>query len=72
MNYIYAAFIGVIQGITEFLPVSSSGHLVILHKFIELPIKNELAFDVALHFATLSAVIYFFRKDILIILKDWL
>ncbi len=71
MNYLLAAFVGAIQGITEFLPVSSSGHLVLLHKFLELPIKNEIAFDVALHFATLIAVMYFFRKDIVAILKDW-
>ena len=47
MQYINAAIFGIIQGITEFLPISSSGHLAILHKIIDLPYeKNELGFDV--------------------------
>ncbi len=64
MDYLNAIIFGVIQGITEFLPVSSSGHLVVLHKLILLPVKNELAFDVVLHSATLLAVVWFFRADI--------
>lgn len=72
MDYINAIIFGIIQGITEFLPISSSGHLVILHKFLNLPIKNELAFDVVLHSATLLAVIWFFRNDVLKLLKSWL
>ncbi|MDP3043427.1 MAG: undecaprenyl-diphosphatase UppP [bacterium] len=72
MDYIYAVIFGVIQGITEFLPISSSGHLVILHKFIDLSLKNELAFDVALHLAAVLAVVWFFREDILRLLKSWL
>lgn len=59
-----AIIFGATQGITEFLPISSSGHLLVLHNFFDLPIKNELAFDVALHFSSLLAVILFFRKDI--------
>lgn len=65
MNYIIAILFGFIQGITEFLPVSSSGHLVILHKFFSLPITDELTFDVFLHFASFLAVVFFFRKDVL-------
>ncbi len=65
MDYFNAIIFGIIQGITEFLPVSSSGHLVVLHKFISLPVKSELAFDVTLHFATLLAVVWFFRADII-------
>ncbi len=72
MDYIYAIIFGIIQGVTEFLPISSSGHLVILHKFIDLPVKNELAFDVVLHLATLLAVVWFFREDISRLLKSWL
>lgn len=71
LNYIIAALFGIVQGITEFLPISSSGHLVLLHNFINIPISNELVFDVSLHFATLLAVVYFFRKDILLLAKDW-
>lgn len=72
MNYINAIIFGLVQGITEFLPISSSGHLVILHNFISLPIKDELAFDVFLHLATLIAVVWFFRKLVLRLLKSWL
>ena len=71
MQYINAAIFGIVQGITEFLPISSSGHLAILHKIIDLPYrKNELGFDVALHLASLLAVILFFRKDILLLVKS--
>jgi undecaprenyl-diphosphatase len=72
MNYINAIIFGAIQGLTEFLPVSSSGHLVILHEFLVIPISNELVFDVLLHFATLLAVLCFFRKDIWTLFLAWL
>jgi len=72
INYFYSAIFGIIQGITEFLPISSSGHLIILHNFITLPISNEMAFDVILHFGSLLAVIYFFRKDIASLFLSWL
>lgn len=70
-DYISAAIFGLVQGVTEFLPISSSGHLVVLHKFIDLPINNEIAFDVFLHLATLFAVLLFFRKDIFLLIKSW-
>lgn len=72
INYVNAVVFGIIQGITEFLPISSSGHLVILHKFISLPIQDELTFDIILHIATLIAVIWFFRKDVWRLLKAWI
>lgn len=72
MNYITAIIFGIIQGLTEFLPVSSSGHLVILHRIAVLPIKNEAAFDLALHFATLIALLIFFKKEILLLIISWL
>jgi len=71
MDYVVAIFFGIIQGLTEFLPVSSSGHLIILHEIFKLPIENEMAFDVVLHFATLLAVLFFFRKDIYHLIKSW-
>ncbi len=71
MSYIYSAIFGFVQGITEFLPISSSGHLVILHEFISLPIKNEIIFDVIMHLATLFAVLWFFRQEIGQLLKSW-
>jgi undecaprenyl-diphosphatase len=64
MDYLSAAVFGIVQGLTEFLPVSSSGHLVILHGMLEIPTGSEMLFDVVLHFATLLAVMWFFRSDI--------
>lgn len=72
MDLINAIIYGAVQGVTEFLPISSSGHLVLLHKLIPLPITNELAFDIALHLATLFAVSYVLRKEIANIIKSWL
>lgn len=72
MDYINAVIFGIVQGLTEFLPVSSSGHLVILHKYVSLPINNELVFDVILHLSTILAVILFFRKDIVLLFNSWL
>jgi len=64
-DFLSAAVFGIVQGLTEFLPVSSSGHLVLLHRFLRIPAGDDLVFDVTLHFATLLAVMWFFRKDIL-------
>ena len=58
--YLYSIVAGVLQGITEFLPVSSSGHLVILHDILNFNIGDSLAFDVSLHLGTSLAVIIFF------------
>ncbi len=61
-------FLGIVQGLTEFLPVSSSGHLVILQKLLGIQ-SNQIAISVILHLGTLLAVIIFFRKDILDLFK---
>lgn len=71
MYYLSSVIYGLVQGITEFLPVSSSGHLVLLHKIIPSPDINELAFDVILHLATLIAVLIYFFPDIIKIIKDF-
>ncbi|OGF27606.1 undecaprenyl-diphosphatase UppP [Candidatus Falkowbacteria bacterium RIFOXYB2_FULL_47_14] len=72
MMYINAIIFGIVQGITEFLPVSSSGHLVVLHELIALPIDNEAVFDVTLHLATLFAVIYFLRVEVWRLITGWI
>lgn len=58
-----ALVLGVVQGLTEFLPVSSSAHLVLVPYFAGWP-KPDLAFDVALHLGTLAAVVWHFRADL--------
>lgn len=58
-----AIILGIIQGITEFFPVSSSGHLVIFQALFGMK-EPQLAFDIFLHFGTLVSIIVFFHKDI--------
>lgn len=64
MQYLLAIFAGLVQGIAEFLPISSSGHLIIFHDIFRLDFFDDKFFDVSLHLATLLAVIIFFRRDI--------
>ena len=68
MTLIEAVASGVVQGLTEFLPVSSSGHLVILHGLFGVS-EPAIFFDICLHGATLAAVVYFFRAEIAGIIK---
>ena len=72
MNIFMAAFLGLIQGLTEFLPVSSSGHLSILQNLFKLDYaeSEHLLFDVLLHVGTLAAVFVFYWKDIRTMVKD--
>lgn len=72
MNWFYAIFLGLIQGVTEFLPVSSSGHLSIFQNLFGLynPEEINLLFDVMLHLGTLVAVFVAFWSDIVDILKE--
>jgi undecaprenyl-diphosphatase len=67
-----ALLLGVTQGITEFLPVSSSGHLVIFRDLLALDDQYALAFDAVLHLATLAAVITYFHKDLWILVQTFL
>ena len=64
MTWVQAAFLGIVQGLTEFLPVSSSGHLVLFQTLLgfEDPL---VAFDVVLHLGTLIAVFIYFWKDLM-------
>jgi undecaprenyl-diphosphatase len=63
---IYQAIVlAIIQGLAEFIPVSSSGHLIIVRRLLgwnELSPANELTFDVALHFGTLLSLLFYFRR----------
>ncbi|NPA49487.1 MAG: undecaprenyl-diphosphatase UppP [Thermodesulfobacteria bacterium] len=62
MTHFEALFLGVLQGVTEFLPISSSGHLVLAEKFFAIE-GGGLAFDVFLHLGTLLAVLIYFWRD---------
>lgn len=70
MTVIEGAVLGLIQGLTEFLPVSSSGHLVIGQTLFGLE-GDHLAFDVFVHGATLLAVLVYFRSRLIAILRGW-
>lgn len=63
MSISNALLLGLIQGITEFLPISSSGHLILAERFLGLPVETLKSFDVALHAGTLIAIVIYFRKD---------
>lgn len=64
MTYFFAILAGVVQGLTEFLPISSTGHLIILEHIFNISQKEfGLAFDASLHLGTLLAVLTFFFKD---------
>ncbi len=67
-DFIAAFLLAVIQGITEWLPISSSGHLVIFEHLLSY--NGGLFFEVALHFGTLMAVFVYFGKDIVDIVRD--
>jgi undecaprenyl-diphosphatase len=73
MLIIQAIVLGVIQGLTEFIPISSSAHLVIVPWLFGWtdPAINGLTFDVALHLGTLVAIIAFFAKDWLRLIAAW-
>ena len=66
MTIFEALFLGLIQGFTEFFPVSSSTHLTLAKAFLGLPLDGHtVLFDLACHFGTFSAALYMFRRDIL-------
>lgn len=71
MSLLQAIVLGIVQGLTEFLPISSSGHLVLFQKFFGLK-ESVLTFDVLLHLGTLVAVLAVFWKDIIsMIRRPW-
>lgn len=67
ITWLEAILLGVIQGITEWLPISSSGHLVIAQQFLE--IEAGVFYDAILHFATSIVVIFMFKTEVMQILK---
>ncbi len=73
MTYWNAALLGLIQGLAEFFPISSSGHLAIFQTFLRIgSVEEHLLFDVLLHLGTLAAVFVAFRKDVMGIINELL
>jgi undecaprenyl-diphosphatase len=62
MHSLEAFFLGIVQGITEFLPISSSAHLALLEHYLKTP-GGGLGFDILLHLGTLAALLLYFRRD---------
>ena len=67
-----ALVLGIVQGLTEFLPISSTGHLILAEKFLGIPKgKFGLPFDAAIHLGTLAAVLVYFRETVRRITAAW-
>jgi undecaprenyl-diphosphatase len=70
MDLLQIVVLAVIQGITEFLPISSSGHLILVPYFASWP-DQGLEFDLAVHIGTLTAIVVYFRRTLLAMARDW-
>ena len=66
MEILYTIILGIVQGLTEFLPVSSSGHIAIANSILDTGFnsKNYVLMNIVLHGATASSILYVFRKDL--------
>ena len=70
MDLLQALWLAVIQGLTEFLPISSSAHLILPSAILGWE-DQGLAFDVAVHVGSLLAVLIYFKKDLTVLLSAW-
>ena len=70
IDWYQAVLLALVQGLTEFLPISSSAHLVIPSLLLDWP-DQGLAFDVAVHVGTLSAVVFYYRQDLINMSGSW-
>ena len=70
MDFIEAIVLALVQGLTEFLPISSSAHLILVPRILGWA-DQGLAFDVAVHFGTLMAVFWFFHDEVWAIMRAW-
>jgi undecaprenyl-diphosphatase len=71
MDSLQIVVLAIIQGITEFLPISSSGHLILVPYFTNWP-DQGLDFDLAVHIGTLTAIVAYFRRTLWAMARDWL
>lgn len=69
MDFLTAIILGLVQGVLEFLPISSSGHLVMIRDLLNIDDVNALAIDAVLHLATTLAIITYFRNDLFVLLQ---
>lgn len=70
MDFLNIVILSLVQGLSEFLPISSSGHLIIFQNILGIDTEGSIAFDVALHLGTILAIAVFFSKDFWILVKD--
>lgn len=73
MPLMHLLILSLVQGITEFLPISSSGHLVLVHEYLNTDLADnhyDLLIDVAVHIGTLFAVLLYFRSDLITIFRS--
>ncbi|PIE45136.1 MAG: undecaprenyl-diphosphatase [Gammaproteobacteria bacterium] len=71
MDFIQTLLLAIVQGVTEFLPISSSAHLILTAQFLDWQ-DQGVTFDLALNVGTLLAVVIYFRKDVTVIIRDTL
>ena len=71
MNWFQALILGLVQGLTEFLPVSSSGHIVIFSNILNVQIEDGNAFSVLLHLATFLSVCIMYREDVWMLIREF-
>lgn len=69
MNFWHSIILGIVQGLTEFLPISSSGHLVIVQSLLKVSEGMVITFDIVIHLGTLLAVVAYFRDDLLKLIR---
>ena len=70
MDFIQTIVLSLVQGLSEFLPISSSAHLILVPKLTDWP-DQGLAFDVIVHLGTLSAIVFYYRAIIRILIQDF-
>lgn len=72
MNLLHVILLSIIEGFTEFLPISSTGHLILAQKFLSIPTSEfSKTFDIVIQLAAILAVVWFYRKTLFSSLKTW-